>query len=92
MAEQRYQALLAVIGVYGVVSYSVARRQLEIGVRMALGGQPRDLIGLLVFGFAAGVAGGLVGVGGGVIFVPALGMVSAIITTFTQRPVFAEVQ
>ncbi len=31
-----------------------------------------DLIGLLVFGFAAGVAGGLVGVGGGVIFVPAL--------------------
>jgi uncharacterized protein len=31
-----------------------------------------DLIGLLVFGFAAGMAGGLVGVGGGVIFVPAL--------------------
>lgn len=40
--------LLAVVGVYGVVSYSVARRQLEIGVRLALGGQPRDLIGLLV--------------------------------------------
>jgi len=40
--------VLAVVGIYGVVSYSVARRQLEIGVRMALGGQPRDLVVLLV--------------------------------------------
>ena len=31
-----------------------------------------DLIGLLVLGFAAGTAGGLLGVGGGVLFVPAL--------------------
>jgi uncharacterized protein len=31
-----------------------------------------DLAGLLVLGFAAGVAGGLLGVGGGVLFVPAL--------------------
>ena len=31
-----------------------------------------DLTGLLAFGFAAGMAGGLLGVGGGVIFVPAL--------------------
>jgi uncharacterized protein len=31
-----------------------------------------DLTGLLAFGFAGGVAGGLVGVGGGVLFVPAL--------------------
>jgi uncharacterized protein len=31
-----------------------------------------DLIGLLVLGFAAGMAGGLLGVGGGVLFVPAL--------------------
>jgi uncharacterized membrane protein YfcA len=31
-----------------------------------------DLAGLLVMGFAAGMAGGLVGVGGGVLFVPAL--------------------
>jgi hypothetical protein len=31
-----------------------------------------DLIGLLVVGFAAGMAGGLLGVGGGILFVPAL--------------------
>ena len=31
-----------------------------------------DLVGLLVLGFAAGLAGGLLGVGGGVLFVPAL--------------------
>ena len=31
-----------------------------------------DLVGLLVLGFAAGMAGGLLGVGGGVLFVPAL--------------------
>jgi uncharacterized membrane protein YfcA len=31
-----------------------------------------DLVGLLVLGFAAGMAGGMLGVGGGVLFVPAL--------------------
>jgi uncharacterized membrane protein YfcA len=31
-----------------------------------------DLVGLLAFGFAAGLAGGLLGVGGGILFVPAL--------------------
>ncbi|MGD9723774.1 MAG: ABC transporter permease [Pirellulales bacterium] len=55
--------LLSVIGVYGVVSYSVARRKLEIGVRMALGGQPRDLIALLVRrGLRLVAIGGAVGV------------------------------
>jgi uncharacterized membrane protein YfcA len=31
-----------------------------------------DLVGLLAMGFAAGMAGGLLGVGGGILFVPAL--------------------
>jgi predicted permease len=59
--------LLVSVGIYGVMAFQVARRQKEIGIRMALGARPGQVLGLVLgdaalpvgIGVAAGVGGAL---------------------------------
>jgi putative ABC transport system permease protein len=61
--------ILAVIGVYSVVSYAAAQRTQEIGIRMALGAEPRDILKMVLrqsfvvvgVGLGVGLAAALAG-------------------------------
>ena len=57
--------ILALIGIYGVVSYSVTERTPEIGIRLALGASAGDVLRLIVFqGMLPAMFGVAIGIGG----------------------------
>jgi predicted permease len=85
--------LLSAVGIYGVVSFAVARRTRELGIRMSLGATARDVVGLAVGGgMRLVVWGGAIGVvlAGGVTWAIAgylYGIGSTDLVTFAAIPV-----
>ena len=73
--------VLSVVGLYGVVAYSVGQRTREIGVRMALGAQRTSVYRLIL-----GEATWLVGLG------TALGVICAVIAAMLMRRLLFDVQ
>jgi putative ABC transport system permease protein len=60
--------LLAAVGIFGVMSYTASRRTHEIGIRMALGAQKRDVLWMVVqHGLRLALIGAGIGIGGALV-------------------------
>jgi ABC-type antimicrobial peptide transport system permease subunit len=72
--------LLASLGTYGVVSYSVGQRTQEIGVRMAMGARPGEVVALVA---RQGIGMAFLGIGiGGVMLILVLSAVERLLAGF----------
>ena len=71
---------IATIGIYGIVSYSVARRTREFGLRLALGAQSKDVLGLVMRQGAIMTATGIV-----------CGLVAAVVCTRLMRHILYQI-
>ena len=82
--------LLAVVGLFGVISYSVAQRTREVGIRRALGAQQSDILRLIVGqGIVLTIAGVAIGMGGAFAFTRVMkGLLFGV--TATDPATFAE--
>jgi len=59
---------LSAVGLYGVISYGVNQRTTEIGIRMAVGAEPKDVLKLILReGLLLAVVGTLLGAGGALV-------------------------
>ena len=72
--------VLATVGIFGVVSYSVGRRTREIGIRVALGAAPESVVRMVVWAAMTMVTGGLL-----------VGLVAALVLTRAMRSFLYEV-
>jgi len=73
--------LLAAVGIFGVLSYAMAQRTRELGIRLALGAQRRDVLRLVARETAPMVAGGVV-----------VGLIAALGLTRFVRAILYEIQ
>ena len=73
--------LLAALGTYGVMAYSVSQRSHEIGIRMAVGARPREVVRMIA---RQGITLGIVGlVLGGLMTLPLIGLLNSLLQGLT---------